>query len=71
IPSINELNRLYKASWRRDEKGRKMYSRRITIINKIRQLVSEGMTEEDAVKQLEAKRLSEKLSLNKLHDALK
>ena len=48
-----------------------MYSRRITIINKNRQLVSEGMTEEDAVKQLEEQRVSEKLSLNKLHDALK
>ena len=24
-PSIDELNRLYKASWRRDEKGKKYY----------------------------------------------
>ncbi|OBZ81220.1 hypothetical protein A0J61_10731 [Choanephora cucurbitarum] len=50
-PSINELNKLYKACRRRDEKERKMYSRRIIIINKIRQLVSEGMTEEDAVQR--------------------
>ncbi|OBZ81314.1 hypothetical protein A0J61_10638 [Choanephora cucurbitarum] len=49
IRSVDELNRLYNASWRRDEKERKMYSRPITFINGIKQLVSEGMTEEDAL----------------------
>jgi hypothetical protein len=56
-PSIRQLEAEYGPSWRTSSSAANFFSRRLRIINEIQRMVEqEGLTEEEAVWKLEARR---------------
>ena len=62
--SVKELEQKYGAMWRREPKEQRYFSRRNILYKKIEELIRSGITEEDAVHELEALRAAKKLSLD-------
>jgi hypothetical protein len=56
-PSIRELERQYGPSWRTSSSAANFFSRRLRIINEIQRMIDvEGLSEDEAVNRLEARR---------------
>ncbi|KAK3829630.1 MAG: transcriptional activator of glycolytic enzymes-domain-containing protein, partial [Linnemannia gamsii] len=56
-PSIRQLEAQYGPSWRTSSSAANFFSRRLRIIHEIQRMVDyEGLTEEEAVNRLEARR---------------
>ena len=64
--SVKELEQKYGAMWRREPKEQRYFSRRNILYKKIEELIRSGITEEDAVNELEALRATKELSLDAL-----
>ena len=62
--SVKELEQKYGAMWRREPKEQRYFSRRNILYKKIEELIRSGITEEDAVNELEALRATKELSLD-------
>jgi len=66
-PSVVELNNKYRCAWRKETKERQFYSRRLAIINEIREIAtSESCSLEEAARTLEQRRVAKGWSLNQL-----
>ncbi|RYP04623.1 hypothetical protein DL765_010124 [Monosporascus sp. GIB2] len=63
-PAIEELDANWGSRWRPEPRGRTWYSRRKVIWDKIKEYMEHGMSEEDAVKEVE--RLRDGGTINKL-----
>ncbi|KAI0017964.1 transcriptional activator of glycolytic enzymes-domain-containing protein [Xylariomycetidae sp. FL0641] len=63
-PAVEALDAQWGSRWRPEPRGRTWYSRRKVIWDKIKDYISEGMDEEDAVKEVE--RLRDGGTINKL-----
>jgi hypothetical protein len=62
--SVKELEQKYGARWRREAKEQRYFSRRNILYKKIEDLIRAGITEEDAVNEMEALRVAKNLSLD-------
>ncbi|KAI1468999.1 transcriptional activator of glycolytic enzymes-domain-containing protein [Daldinia caldariorum] len=63
-PAIEELDAVWGSRWRPEPRGRTWYSRRKVIWDKIKEYMSEGLDEEEAVKEVE--KLRDGNTINKL-----
>ncbi len=67
-PAVEELERAWQARWRPENKARTAWCRRKVIISEVLRLINTGLTPEQAVAELEARRGCR--SLAKLHSEL-